>query len=208
MICSKCGSQNADSAMFCGECGASLLKTEPGYGQPVAETLETQETPDYGAPSAADYGEPVQQQQQPVYQQPVYAPMQNRVVLPCTRGLLKYILLTIITCGIYAVVVQSRLVDELNIAASSHDAQRTPSVAEAGVYIALTFGIYSFVWNHRFAKRIGNELARRGIGYGFGASSYWLWNILGALIIVGPLVYMHKLLKAMNLINQSYNSVG
>lgn len=191
--------------MFCGECGASLLKTEPQYGQPVTET---QETPAYGAPPAVDYGETLQQQQQPVYQQPVYAPVPSRVVLPSARGLLKYILLTFITCGLYAVVVQSRLIDELNIAASSHDAQRTPSVTEAGVYTALTFGIYGFVWNHKFAKRIGNELARRGIGYGFGASSYWLWNILGALIIIGPFVYMHKLLKAMNLINRSYNSIG
>ncbi len=205
MICSKCGSQNADSAMFCGECGASLLKTEPQYGQPVAEF---QKTPSYGSAPAGDYGEPVLQPQQPVYQQPVYAPVQCRVVLPTQRGLIKYILLSFLTCGIYGVVVLSRLIDEINIAASSHDGQRTPSAVEAGVYTALTLGIYSFIWNHKFARRIGDELARRGIGYGFGASSYWLWNVLGMLIIIGPFVYMHKLLKAMNLINQSYNSIG
>lgn len=215
MICSKCGSHCKDNAAFCPECGERLAgAAEVQYGQPIEAASEPEAQ--YGQPieaaskPEAQYGQPTGSAAEPV-QEPAYhsaQPVQNRVVLPCSRGLLKYILLTIITCGIYAAVVQSRLVDELNIAASSYDGKRTPSITEAGVYTALTLGIYAFVWNHKFAKRIGAELARRGIGYGFGASTFWLWGILGTLIIVGPFVYTHKLFKATNLINAQYNAMG
>jgi hypothetical protein len=53
-----------------------------------------------------------------------------------------------------------------------------------------------------------NELVRRGIKYDFGASDFWLWNILGSLIFVGPFIYIHKRMKAMNLINADYNQKG
>lgn len=42
----------------------------------------------------------------------------------------------------------------------------------------------------------------------FDASSYWLWGILGSLIIVGPFVYIHKLFHAMNLLSENYNIKG
>ena len=28
----------------------------------------------------------------------------------------------------------------------------------------------------------------------FNATDFWLWNILGSLIVVGPFIYVHKLL--------------
>ena len=60
----------------------------------------------------------------------------------------------------------------------------------------------------RESARIGNELKRRGIGYSFGAGTFSGWNILGALIGIGPLVYTHKLLKAMNKLSEHYNVNG
>ena len=72
----------------------------------------------------------------------------------------------------------------------------------------LTLGIGVLVWYHKISARIGRELARRNIGYSFGAGSYWGWNVLGTIIIVGPFVYLHKLLKAMNLLSEDFNING
>lgn len=72
----------------------------------------------------------------------------------------------------------------------------------------ITFGIASIVWYHRISDRIGDELRRRGISYNFGASDFWLWNVIGSLIIVGPFIYLHKLAKAMNLLAEDYNTKG
>ena len=72
----------------------------------------------------------------------------------------------------------------------------------------ITLGIADIVWFHRISNRIGNELKRRQIAYSFSASDYWLWNVLGAVIIVGPFIYLHKLFKAMNMLSENYNING
>ena len=66
-------------------------------------------------------------------------------------------------------------------------------------------GIFFRIW---LSNRIGAEVKRRGYDYKFSASTFWLWGILGSLIIVGPIVYAHKLFKSMNMINESYNQFG
>ena len=60
----------------------------------------------------------------------------------------------------------------------------------------------------RISERLGCELKRRNIAYSFGASDYWLWNVIGSIIVVGPFVYYHKLFKAANLICADYNEKG
>ena len=40
------------------------------------------------------------------------------------------------------------------------------------------------------------------------AATYWLWSVLGTLIIVGPLVYTYKILHAMNDLSADYNMRG
>ena len=72
----------------------------------------------------------------------------------------------------------------------------------------LTLGIVPIVWYHKLSNRMGAELQRRGIDYGFNAGTFWLWNVLGAIIICGPFIYTHKLLTAMNLLAADYNARG
>ena len=129
--------------------------------------------------------------------------------LKTNKGLLKFILLSLITFGIYGLVVMSSVSTDINITASRYDGKHTMHYCLLFFLVApITLGIASIVWYHKISARIGNELSRRGIAYSFGASSFWLWNVLGAFIIVGPFVYIHKLLKATNLINEHYNNNG
>ena len=72
----------------------------------------------------------------------------------------------------------------------------------------ITLGIADLVWYHRISNRIGGELQRRGLDYDFGAKDFWLWGILGSLIVVGPFIYTHKLFKAMNALSENYNVNG
>lgn len=56
---------------------------------------------------------------------------------------------------------------------------------------------------------MGNELKRRGINYSISASTFWVWNILGALLFgIGPFVFIHKFLKASNMLNADFNAKG
>ena len=131
------------------------------------------------------------------------------IQLKTNRGLLKYILLNFITLGIYSLVFMSSISNDVNIVCSRYDGKKTMHFCLLFFIVApLTLGIGALVWMHRISARIGAELQRRGIAYSFGAGSFWLWNTLGCLIVIGPAVYTHKLAKAMNLMNADYNERG
>ena len=140
--------------------------------------------------------------------------MENTVTAPAkqlktNKGLLKYILLSIITCGIYGLVVMSSISSDINIVASRYDGKKTMHYCLLTFIVApITLGIAGLVWSHRISNRIGAELKRRGIAYNFSATDFWLWNVIGSLIVVGPFVYLHKLFKATNLMNADYNVKG
>ncbi len=144
--------------------------------------------------------------QQNIY---VQQPMGPAVRLSTNRGLLKYILLSAITFGIYGLWLLSTVSSDINIIASRYDGKKTMHYCLLVFIVGpLTLGIADIVWFHRISERIGDELRRRGIPYSFSASDFWLWDVLGVLIIVGPFIYMHKMFKAMSLLSENYNMYG
>ena len=129
--------------------------------------------------------------------------------LKTNKGLLKTVLLSLITFGIYPLVVMSAVSNDINIVASRYDGKKTMHFCLLSFIVApITFGIAGIVWYHRISNRIGDELKRRNIAYNFSAADFWLWNVLGSLIAIGPLVYLHKLFKAVNKMNEDYNVNG
>ena len=156
--CTKCGTQMADEAVACPNCGC-------------------------GAAPA--------------------------VQLSTNRSLLKYILLGIITLGIYNIVVMSEVSTDINLIATKYDGKKTMHFCLVFFLFSwLTLGLFYPVWFHMLSARIFDELKRRNIDYEFGAKTYWLWGVLGAFIIAGPFVYLHKLLNSMNLLAADYNAKG
>ena len=137
------------------------------------------------------------------------APAAPVAQLPTNRGLLKYILLSLITFGIYGLVVMSSVSNDINVIASRYDGKKTMHFCLLVFIVApLTLGIGLIVWYHKLSARIGGELQRRRLAYNFSATDFWLWDILGALIIVGPFIYMYKLFQAMNQLSANYNMYG
>ena len=125
------------------------------------------------------------------------------------KGLLKYILLSIITFGIYGLVVMSSVSNDINVVASRYDGKKTMHYCLLFFLVGpITLGIAYYVWFHKISNRIGNELRRRNISYSFSCADFWLWNVLGSLIFVGPFIYYHKLFKATNIICADYNAKG
>lgn len=135
-----------------------------------------------------------------------YAPVGQ---LKTNRGLLKFILLSLITFGIYGIVVMSAVSTDINAIAGRYDGKKTMHYCLVYFLFSwLTLGIVPLVWSHKISARIGNELNRRGLSYSFGAGTFWGWGILGSLIFVGPFIYLHKMLKAMNILSADYNING
>lgn len=129
--------------------------------------------------------------------------------LKTNRGLLKFILLSMITFGIYGLVVMSHISEDINTIASKYDGKKTMHYClVVFLFSWLTFGIVPIIWMHKISARIGNELNRRGVGYNFGAGTFWGWGVLGSLIVVGPFIFYHKFLKSMNLLAADFNTRG
>jgi len=129
--------------------------------------------------------------------------------LKTNRKLLKFILLSIITLGIYSIVFYTGISNDINIVASRYDGKKTMHYCLLLFLVGwVTLGIGYFVWFHRISNRIGGELKRRNIAYSLSAKDFWLWNILGTFIIVGPFIYTHKLATAMNKVAEHYNVNG
>jgi len=158
----------------------------------------TNQTQQAGAPSATQTG------QQPDLPRPV--PVGQ---LKTDRSILKLILLSIVTFGIYAIVFYSGVSNDINVAASRYDGKKTMHYALLLFLIGpLTLGVGYFVWFHKISNRVGEELGRRGINYALNSSTFWLWFVLGSLIIVGPFIYIHKLCVALNMMSEHYNING
>jgi uncharacterized membrane protein YqgA involved in biofilm formation len=129
--------------------------------------------------------------------------------LKTNRSLLKVILLSIITLGIYSLFFYAGIASDVNLLASRYDGKKTMNFWLLFFIITpITAGIGMIVWIHKLCNRMGDELSRRGISYSFRASTYWLWCVLGALIIVGPFIFIHKFAEASNRLAADYNIKG
>lgn len=134
----------------------------------------------------------------------------QNVQLKTDRSLLKFILLSVITLGIYGIICLANISKDINTIATKRDGKSTMTFyLVALVFSWLTLGIVPLIWFHNLSTRIGKELSARNLPYEFSAGTYWGWNILGSLLFgIGPLVYIHKLMTAMNTLAADYNKKG
>lgn len=236
-VCTRCSAPLKPGAKFCISCGNSVGAPAPApapapsadeYDYSLEATIveprisaprimpESAPTPAPAPqPRAAEpvYTAPAA----PVYTPPVYQPSSYAAApsaapvnqLSTRRGLAKFIILTIVTFGIYSIVVMCGISRDINIIASRYDGRKTMNfILVFLIFSWLTFGIVPLVWYTKLSGRIGNELRRRGINYGFGAGTFWLWNVLGMFFAAGPFIYMFKLFRAMNKLSADYNLKG
>lgn len=199
MKCHYCGTEIAGNEIFCRHCG-TRLENAP-MQEPVAVTaapeVPREEPIVHTAPAAVPapqsasvyqektfgwqpYGAPAPEE--PLFDFEKNALRAPKLQLPTKRGLGKMIFLSILTLGIYPMVIWSRLVGEVNMVASRYDGERSMSFFGMLMLAPLTLGIHTLVWFHKLCRRIGAELQRRHIDYDFGAKDFWLFNFLLAFI--------------------------
>ena len=208
MLCKTCGSQNNPGVKFCTECGAPLDQGEDvqydAAGAPADENaqpaLETTQQP-YGDPNqqygGQPYGDPNQQfggQQQyggmnqqydqfgggfqPPPMNAAYAGM-GVGAFP-ERNLAMAIILTIITCGIYALYWEYTLTED------SNKISNEPNPTSGGMVVLLgivTCGIYTLYWMYKRGELIDNYNMQRGLPSGSNSIIYLLLGVFGFGIV-------------------------
>lgn len=215
LMCPKCNFEVEADARFCPNCGVPFI-VDDGSGS--EET--TVSTSDMNPLNRQNYENPAQQQpfsqaQPGQYANPAYQQQQFNQPTPpvgqlrTNRSFLKVLLLSCVTFGIYGIICYGHVTDDVNLVCSRYDGRKSMNYYLLMFLVGpITFEIATIVWMHNLCDRIGNELKRRQVDYKFGAGDFWLWGVLGSLILVGPFVFAHKLFKAVNKMNESFNAIG
>ena len=129
--------------------------------------------------------------------------------LKTNRGMVKLLLLSLVTFGIYPLFFYASLAEDVNAICGRYDGKKSMNYWLLAFIVGpLTLGIGYIVWMHRLCNRIGGEMRRRNLHHAISAGPYWGWTTLGALIVVGPFVFLAKLCKAMNTLAADYNVNG
>lgn len=202
MRCYHCGQEIPDGSEQCSYCGSNQ-----GAG---ATVLLDQAYNPYSAGIQSNKTDELTTllERSPYENQAAQSTGRPAIQFADDRKLWKMIVFGILTFGIYIIVTWCKMITELNVVACRYDGKRTAPYFAMMFLTGYTFGIYGFVWNHKLCERMSAELSRRGYDYKFGASTYWLWGVLGCLILVGPFIYLNKVLTVMNTLNADFNENG
>lgn len=137
------------------------------------------------------------------------SPVNSFVKMKTDRSMVLFFVFSLFTLGIYKIYFYCVLGSDVNFICSRRDGKKQMHYLIATWLLSgITLGIVPLIWHITLSERIGEEAKNRGIQTSFGAVTFWLWDILGILIIVGPFIYMYKLCKVMNQICEDYNKRG
>lgn len=121
------------------------------------------------------------------------------------QGLASYIILSIITCGIYSYYFIYKMAHDVNIACEG-DGENTSGLVAFILLSLITCGIYAWFWYYNLGNRLAANGPRYGLSIQENGTTVLLWQIFGAFICgIGPFVAMHILIKNSNKICNAYN---
>jgi len=189
MLCKNCGVEITENTKFCPVCGA-----EVSSGQTVTEAAEGfLDNPESELTSAV---EEVRQS---------FAGEVPQGRLKDDRGLISYILLSLITFGIYSYYFIYTLARDVNTACQG-DGEKTPGLLPLILLSIVTCGIYSWIWYYKLGNRLAVNAPRYGLHFQEDGTTLLLWLILGSFLCgIGPFVAMHIMIKNTNGICNAYN---
>ena len=120
------------------------------------------------------------------------------------RGLAGFILLSVITLGIYSLYWIHKLGKDVNTICEG-DGKKTGGLLKYLLLGIITFGIYDLVWLYMLGYRLQDNAPRYGLSFKESGGAVLLWYILGAFIIVGPFIALYIIIKNTNALADEYN---
>ncbi len=199
MFCKKCGHEMADNARFCPNCGENVSainevknaaaemadSAERGLGDAINEVRDT-----FNGKDRATGPDGTVNEAQPLTE---------------NRSLGMYVLLSIVTCGIYAWYFIYKMAHDTNIACAGDD-ETTSGLVMYIVLSVITCGIYSLYWQYKIGNRLAANAHRYGLTFQENGTTVLMWEIFGVcLCCVGPFIAMNILIKNTNKICHAYN---
>ncbi len=161
--CSHCGAYVSDDSRVCGSCGAPLQTAPQSYTPPS-----------YTPPPYSPYGNPPVTRMGGGFR----ANIQKR---DAGMG----ILLSIVTCGIYALIWFFWIVNDLNTADPRPDDKDPATVLLLSI---VTCGIFGIIWLYNAGQKVDNIRQRNGEAPSGSSTTYLVLSLFGLGIIVYYLI--------------------
>lgn len=122
------------------------------------------------------------------------------------RSLLTYILLSLVTFGIYSIYFWYTYTDDLNTVCAG-DGEETTNYILVLLLSMVTCGIYGYIWYYKVGNRLQNNAPRYGLFFSENGTTALLWLLFGSLVCgIGPFVAMHIFIKNLNALGAAYNN--
>jgi len=120
------------------------------------------------------------------------------------RSLLKLILLSIVTCGIYDLFFIHTLARDVNIICGA-DGKNTPGLLKLWLFSILTCGIYAYIWYYNLGNRLAESAPRYGLTFAENGTSVLMWMLFGSLLCgIGPFIALNIIIKNTNQLATAY----
>ncbi|SFG28480.1 protein of unknown function [Lachnospiraceae bacterium C7] len=121
------------------------------------------------------------------------------------RSFIKYLLLSLITCGIYSLFFYYDLIRDINTACAG-DNEHTPGLLEFILLSIVTCGIYGIYWRYKVACRIYKNSIRYGVLTNDSPSAVLVLCILGPFVgNITTLVAEYIIISNFNNLAAAYN---
>lgn len=121
------------------------------------------------------------------------------------RSLLKFVLLSFITCGLYGIYYMYRMTEDIN-AVCDGDGEDSPNYLIVILLSFITCGIYQFYWIYKQANRMYDAATRYDVRIDETGTTILLWMILGSLLcFFGTFYAWHLMFTNLNKLASEYN---
>ena len=201
MFCPHCGSSIPDGSRFCSECGQSIEVGNAQINEPSYEQEQGQQyVPQPDVQQSYEIQPPVPGAGS--YADQTASPNRMRT----DRDIVTYILLSLVTCGIYSYYYVYEMARDANTMCVN-DGEETPGLAAFILLSIVTCGIYSYYWIYKLGNRIQQNGPRYGVTIADSGSDVLLWLVLGVFTCgICAYVGMYLLIKSMNTLSAAYNN--
>ena len=121
------------------------------------------------------------------------------------RNFVLYVVLTIITCGIYGLVFLYSMIQDVNTVCDG-DGEHTRGLLGLILLSLVTCGIYSFYWYYCLGNRLAKNAPRYGMSFQENGTTVLLWMVIGSLLCgLGTWVANYIIIKNCNQLCAAYN---
>lgn len=121
------------------------------------------------------------------------------------RSIWMYILLSIVTCGIYPYFFIHSLANDVNDLCQG-DGENTSGILTFILLGFITCGIYRIIWWYKLANRLQANGPRYNVPIQENGTTYVMWVLFGALLCgIGPFIALNFVIKNTNKLCMAYN---